>query len=291
MYFSGTWALLDSKMLTKTSAALLSTIRKACEGSTRTSANVSVRKPRVFEGGHFSARLGASQPSLVIFDKDGTLLCFHTIIESSVGLSLFKDIYRVLGLCPIENKVKPGLLAEGTMGQITAEISSILTKNGIPSLEARQLVIDSMKNANERSVSPQNVKEIYDTFALFTRLKQFGTKIAVCTADNRKSTLHALERLQVNDLVDFLVCGDDLNTIPKPHPHNARRICESLDIHPSEAIMVGDTRVDIEMAHSAGLGAAVGVLSGVGCKQHLYKADVLLNNVGDIIDAFYDNYS
>uniref|UniRef100_A0A8R1I5M1 Uncharacterized protein n=1 Tax=Caenorhabditis japonica TaxID=281687 RepID=A0A8R1I5M1_CAEJA len=238
-------------------------------------------------------------PSLVIFDKDGTLLCFHTMwvpwihhaissIENSTGLVLYPKIAQKLGLCLVENKVKPGLLAEGTTGQIAHEISSLLQENGIRSFEARELANNSLSCSTEKIIANELVKELSDTVALFSRLKQHGSKIAVCTADNRKSSLLALKRMGVTHLVDMIVCGDDKNTIPKPNPHNALKICSFLNIKPSQAIMVGDTRVDIEMAHNAQLGAAVGVLSGIGCRDHLHKADVLLDHVGHLVETFYE---
>ncbi|EFO82748.1 hypothetical protein CRE_00488 [Caenorhabditis remanei] len=238
-------------------------------------------------------------PSLVIFDKDGTLLCFHTMwipwiqhaaqsIESSTGLVLFPQIAKALGLCLIENKVKPGLLAEGTTGQIAHEISTLLMDNGIKSFEARELTNNSLTTSNDQIIANELVKELSDTVSLFTRLKHHGTKIAVCTADNRKSSLLALKRMNVDHMVDMVVCGDDKNTVPKPSPHNALKICQHLNIEPSKAIMVGDTRVDMEMAHNAELGAAVGVLSGIGCKDHLHRADILLDHVGFLVNTFYE---
>lgn len=238
-------------------------------------------------------------PSLVIFDKDGTLLCFHTMwipwiqhaaqsIESSTGLVLFPQIAQALGLCLVENKVKPGLLAEGTTGQIAHEISTLLMDNGIKSFEARELANNSLATSNDQIIANELVKELSDTVSLFTRLRHHGTKIAVCTADNRKSSLLALKRMNVDHMIDMVVCGDDKNTVPKPSPHNALKICQHLNIEPSKAIMVGDTRVDMEMAHNAELGAAVGVLSGIGCKDHLHRADILLDHVGLLVNTFYE---
>lgn len=238
-------------------------------------------------------------PSLVIFDKDGTLLCFHTMwipwiqhaaqnIENSTGLVVFPQIAQALGLCLVENKVKPGLFAEGTTSQIAHEISTILMDNGIKSFEAKEMTNVALAASNDQIIANELVKELSDTVALFTRLKQHGTKIAVCTADNRKSSLLALKRMNVDHMVDMVVCGDDKNTIPKPHPHNAIKICQYLNVDQSKAIMVGDTRVDMEMAHNAELGAAVGVLSGIGCKDHLHRADVLLDHIGHLVSAFYE---
>uniref|UniRef100_A0A8R1I934 Phosphoglycolate phosphatase n=1 Tax=Caenorhabditis japonica TaxID=281687 RepID=A0A8R1I934_CAEJA len=225
----------------------------------------------------------------VIFEGDMSMKNVSiSSIENSTGLVLYPKIAQKLGLCLVENKVKPGLLAEGTTGQIAHEISSLLQENGIRSFEARELANNSLSCSTEKIIANELVKELSDTVALFSRLKQHGSKIAVCTADNRKSSLLALKRMGVTHLVDMIVCGDDKNTIPKPNPHNALKICSFLNIKPSQAIMVGDTRVDIEMAHNAQLGAAVGVLSGIGCRDHLHKADVLLDHVGHLVETFYE---
>ncbi|CAB3411608.1 unnamed protein product [Caenorhabditis bovis] len=287
-------------MLSFKKGQVVNNIRAVVRTQLRKSGGASANAATSLIGNMNTVGMNNNIPSLVIFDKDGTLLCFHTMwipwaihtaksIEHDSGLSLFKDIAKVLGLCTIENKVKPGLLAEGTMSQITKEISGILCLNGISQQEADKIAENSLKYSNEKSVSDRLVKEIYDTNTLFNRIKQHGSKIAVCTADNRKSSLNALNCMKVHHLVDMVVCGDDKHSLPKPHPHNALRICETLGVKPSEAIMVGDTRVDIEMAHAAQLGAAVGVLSGVGCKNHLHRADVLINNIGDLIEVFYEN--
>ncbi|CAI2356346.1 unnamed protein product [Caenorhabditis sp. 36 PRJEB53466] len=290
MFATRTGALLASSI--KSGPSLLSAKPQARSSSVSTN----YRKTREF------ASVGSENyesPSLVIFDKDGTLLCFHTMwvpwikhaiesIENSTQLELYPKLAEALGLCLVENKVKPGLLAEGTTGQIAHEISTHLMESGIRSVEAKELAINSLKQSSEKIIANELVKELSDTVALFTRLKQHGTKIAVCTADNRKSSLLALKRMNVMNMVDMVVCGDDKNTIPKPSPHNALKICRYLGLEPAKAIMVGDTRVDMEMAHNAELGAAVGVLSGVGCRDHLHKADFLLDHVGHLVETFYE---
>lgn len=122
-----------------------------------------------------------------IFCKNTTQVTplYFFSIETSTGLVLFPKIAQSLGLCLAENKVKPGLLAEGTTGQIANEISSLLMDNGIKSFEAREITNNSLTNSYDKILSTDLVKELADTVALFTRLKQHGTKIAVCTADNR----------------------------------------------------------------------------------------------------------
>uniref|UniRef100_A0A0K0DIM6 Phosphoglycolate phosphatase n=1 Tax=Angiostrongylus cantonensis TaxID=6313 RepID=A0A0K0DIM6_ANGCA len=100
----------------------------------------------------------------------------------------------------------------------------------------------------------------------------------------RTNTVSMLRWFNVEDLVDIVVCGDDPGSKPKPHPHNAESICRVLQVAPENAVMVGDTLADIGMARSAGLGTAVGVLSGVGGLDHLRPhADILVSITGIIL--------
>jgi hypothetical protein len=78
-----------------------------------------------------------------------------------------------------------------------------------------------------------------------------------------------VQQLNLLDMVDVVVCGDDIDTQPKPHPHNALLICSQLGIDPKEAYMVGDTLADVKMGRSAQLRGSIGVLSGVSSASDL----------------------
>ena len=104
-------------------------------------------------------------------------------------------------------------------------------------------------------------------------------------------------------MVDLVLCGDDKDSISKPNPHNALFICEQLGVCPSKTIMVmhgysnlslsghvtsvlqvGDTPADTIMGQAANLGFTVGVLTGVGDNKDLSDADLIVPEVGDVID-------
>ena len=101
-------------------------------------------------------------------------------------------------------------------------------------------------------------------------------------------------------MVDLVLCGDDKDSISKPNPHNALFICEQLGVCPSKTIMVmvtkichcqvtsvlqvGDTPADTIMGQAANLGLTVGVLTGVGDNKDLSDADLIVPEVGDVID-------
>ena len=109
-------------------------------------------------------------------------------------------------------------------------------------------------------------------------------KIAICTSDSREGTEEFLYRLSLDSFVDFVLCGDDENSISKPNPHNALFICDKLGVAPAHSIMVGDTPADTIMGQRAQLGLTIGVLTGVGNHGDLEDADIILNDVSGVMD-------
>ena len=94
--------------------------------------------------------------------------------------------------------------------------------------------------------------------------------------------------------------GDDPGSLAKPDPGNALALCRQLNCSPAATVMVGDTPADTRMGQvdwdrlnkqalligvqAAGLGLTVGVLTGVGGRDDLQEADLVLNSVTEVVD-------
>ena len=65
------------------------------------------------------------------------------------------------------------------------------------------------------------------------------------------------------------------------------RAMELAQVHSvAEVLVVGDTPLDLQSAHNAGVGAAIGVLSGSGTEEQLKKEPntAILPNVASLVD-------
>ena len=91
-------------------------------------------------------------PSLVIFDKDGTLIDVNTVwipwmeshvreLEEATGLPLADKMYEEVGFCPKKRIYSDGgLLAHATVAEIRQAFVSVLVKSGVDELKAQKLV-------------------------------------------------------------------------------------------------------------------------------------------------------
>ncbi|VDM55901.1 unnamed protein product [Angiostrongylus costaricensis] len=216
-----------------------------------------------------------NEVKLVIFDKDGTLVDFHRmwlpwaeetvqLLENATGRPVGPAVYKTLGVDPIQGKVSMGALAEKTLTGIRADVSATLQTFGISAIDADAIVERAVPEASKGQTAP-----VCDLQKLFRELRSLGCKTALCTADSRVATEHQMRVLGIANLLDMVVCGNDVGIIPKPSPHCAIQICKRLDVALNQTIMVGDTIADLKMGRVAGLRCTVGVLTGVGNRDTL----------------------
>ena len=241
-------------------------------------------------------------PSLVIFDKDGTLIDVNAVwipwmeshvreLEEATGLDLADEMYKEVGFCPRKRVYADGgLLAHATIAEIREAFVKVLVKSGVKREKAQNLVDNCCKDFD--SGGHDTLEPLGDLPAIFETLRAKGVKTAICTTDSREGTLSALDRLGLMSMIDKIVCGDDTDTKPKPHPETALGICQDLNVCPTQTVIIGDTVADTTMGRSAGLGLTIGVLSGAGNQKFLEKeADVVLNNVDELLDTLFSKES
>jgi phosphoglycolate phosphatase-like HAD superfamily hydrolase len=116
-------------------------------------------------------------------------------------------------------------------------------------------------------------------------LRELGVRyqLGLVTTRDRASTMRFLQRYQLVDVFNAIVCRDDVHRL-KPHPEPIFVAAQQLGVTTEQCVVVGDTLADIRAARAANA-AAVGVLTGFGNREDLEReADLVLGSVVDLVD-------
>ena len=118
---------------------------------------------------------------------------------------------------------------------------------------------------------------------LLDGLAEAGYLLAVATGKSRRGLEHALEQSGLAGRFHSTRTADEAPS--KPHPQMLWDLLEELGARQDEALMVGDTTHDLQMARSAGV-AAVGVASGTQPRAELERLGPLacLERVGELAE-------
>lgn len=190
---------------------------------------------------------------VVIFDWDGTLIDSVDHIADSLHQAatdlgypeLEREAYRdIIGLGMIEalERLYPGLSRE-QMVSIREGYAGYFFK---------------------KVTTPQNV--FAGMANILADLRQNGRGCSVATGKSRRGLEGALTSSGLGAHFDITRCADE--TRSKPDPLMLEEILSFYGYAPEEAVMIGDTRYDLDMARRIGM-PAIGVEWGV------HKRDVL----------------
>ncbi len=227
---------------------------------------------------------------LVVFDKDGTIIEFGSMwsgwavalvegLIAATGRPIAPPLYAMLGVEPVTGIVLPGGgLAATPMARLRDRTREVLVASDLGEADAERAL-----EAAWRPPDPvASARPVTDLAALFDRLRDGGSRIAVATTDDRDPTERTLAALGVTDRIDAMVCADDGIAV-KPAPDAVLQLCATLGVEPARTAVVGDTAADLKMGRAAGAGLVVAVLTGVGGRADLAPlADAVIGSVEEL---------
>lgn len=176
---------------------------------------------------------------LIVFDWDGTLLdSARGIVES------IQEAARELRLPVPTRETASHVIGLGLHDSLRTAVPAL------PADRYREFAEAYRKHFRARQ----------DGMALFPgvrevlrNLRQSGVQLAVATGKSRRGLEHAFDATALRDFFAASRCADE--TEPKPHPAMLIELMRQLAAEPAEALMVGDTSHDVQMARSAGVDA------------------------------------
>ena len=225
----------------------------------------------------------------ILFDKDGTLFDFHKTwmpgyraIAAEVAqgdAALTARLLAATGLDPETGELDPAsALAAGSNAEIAALWAAVATLGDAEALTQR---LDAWFGA-PGAVMPVPVT---DLAILFGRLRGRGLRLGIATMDSHAAALRSVDEYSLNVHLDF-IAGYDSGHGEKPGPGMVTAFCSAIGIAAPHIAVVGDTPHDMGMARAAGVGLAIGVLTGASPRYALEAlADRVIESIADLESA------
>ena len=116
-----------------------------------------------------------------------------------------------------------------------------------------------------------------------SQLRAQGCLLAVATGKSRAGLDRVLSAMNMSTFFDGSRCADE--TLSKPNPLMIKELLAELLVSPDEAVMVGDTEFDLEMAQNAGV-RSIAMTYGAHSKKRLaaFEPMACLDNFTNIVN-------
>ncbi len=205
------------------------------------------------------------KPQAILFDVDGTILDTTEYIYGAFEYSLHKHSI------PLVPRSEMQLM----MGKSLADCYISFAKT--------QEVQDLMNDHHEFQVVHPELSHVYDGVNnTLTELLHAGYHLATITSRSGAIVHETLKNAGVDHFFEQIITLDDVQK-EKPDPEGILKALGTMNIVPQNALMVGDSPVDIEAGKNAGtitVGAAYGFHGEKIARSH---PDYVIQNIGEIV--------
>jgi phosphoglycolate phosphatase len=204
---------------------------------------------------------------LLIFDLDGTLIDSRLDLVNSVNATLHHLGRPELAHETIESYVGNGVtvLMQRALGAATSEEHIVTAQEFFLSYYRKHML--------DHTVLYPGVAEALESLR--------DRDMAVLTNKPVRFSEDILKGLGVADYFRFVYGGNSFEQ-KKPDPIGVQTLLHDLDAQPEQAMMVGDSAVDVRTARNAGIWAC-GVSYGLGLEgMRLDPPDIMLDTLADL---------
>ncbi len=204
---------------------------------------------------------------LVIFDLDGTLV--DSLEDITVSLNHSLEPY---GFEPLTREKVKGLIGGG----ISVVMGKILGKD--KARLGREVTERFLRFYHEHIVD--NTKVYPGVVETLERLKNEGCRLSVVSNKRAALSKRVLDELGLSRYFDKVIGSDSVGE-KKPSPVPVLHLLSTFGVEPGEAVMVGDSELDIEAGRRAGV-STIAVTYGYRGADVLADADYIIDDVREI---------
>ncbi len=188
------------------------------------------------------------QYQLLIFDWDGTLMDSAADIVANISAAIKHTALPARTDAQLRNIIGLGIM-EGLEQLYPGESQAALIE------------LQNAFKQNHFKVSASPSPLFPGTKNMLKKLNESGYWLAVATGKSKRGLKKALADHDITHLFHTTRTAEE--TCSKPHPQMLHEIIEELDITAAQALMIGDTTYDLEMAQNANMDAV-----SLGCGAH-----------------------
>ncbi len=189
----------------------------------------------------------------LVFDLDGTLVDSAPDIAAAVN-ALFAE----LALPEVELALIRRMIGDGAPVLLERALAHVGAVHTAADLMPRFSVHYGENAVRLTTVYPAVVETL-------TQLRDLGCRLGVCTNKPIGPTRAVLEALGLDSLIEAVVGGDSLPQ-RKPAPEPLLAVIDALGGTPDNAVLIGDSAVDLACAAAAGVPAII-IPSGYGMAE------------------------
>ena len=216
-------------------------------------------------------------PAAIVFDLDGTLIDSAPDLHAALNRLMALENRRSLELSEVIRMIGDGVPKLVERGyQATGEIPEPAELKA----KTEQFSADYEKNATELT---QLFPGVVNTLEF---LSENQVPMGICTNKPQAATLKVLGAFGLSNVFEAVVGGDQLGGVRKPDPRHLMAALEQLNVTPADALMVGDSPNDIDVAINAGVRSIAVSFGYRRVPIEDLGANLIIDRFEDLIDAF-----
>ncbi len=174
-----------------------------------------------------------------------------------------------------------GLLAVGTRRENEIAAAAYIAETGRDWFEALQIVQSAFEEADRYFQGKAEATPLFEgTIEMLQRLAGTGVRLGILSADTTENVTDFVRHYQLEPYIQ-LKMGTEMG-LSKPDPQLFRQACQSLGVPPDKALMIGDTKLDLEMAQAAHAAGCVAVSRKSPLPLSLEKADMVIAHFNEL---------
>ncbi|PSC05738.1 phosphoglycolate phosphatase [Alsobacter soli] len=221
------------------------------------------------------ARQPLNDRATVVFDLDGTLADTAADLIETMNVLMARE-----NVAPVPVERARDVVGAGARAMIQRGFA--LGGRSLSQDKLDQLFVDFLDHyAQHLAVKTRLFPGVVEALDL---LEAAGHRLAVCTNKVETHSVALLEALGVADRF-AAICGRDTFAYAKPDPRHLTGTIEKAGGDPARAIMVGDSRTDIDTARAAGLPVVAVTFGYTDTPVTALAPDVIIDRFDELYDV------